>query len=90
MVAGTDSLAHERAIETGIREGDKVQVLKGLKQDEQVIVVGGLGLEDKAKIHVEKPGEKADEKTTTRRATKKPTIRLTRKPTRRPNQHDGK
>jgi HlyD family secretion protein len=63
MVAGADSLAHERTIETGIREGDKVQVLKGLNEGERVIVVGGLRLADKAKIHVEKPGEKADEKT---------------------------
>jgi HlyD family secretion protein len=62
MVVGPDSLAHERPIETDIREGDKVQVLKGLNEGERVIVVGGLGLEDKAKVKVEKPGEKTDEK----------------------------
>lgn len=62
MVVGSDSLAHEKKIETGIREADKVQVLKGLVPGEQVIVVGGLGLEDKAKVRVEKPGEKTDEK----------------------------
>jgi HlyD family secretion protein len=62
MVVGIDSLAHERTIETDIREGDKVQVLKGLNEGERVIVVGGLGLEDKAKVKVEKPEEKSDEK----------------------------
>ncbi len=63
MVVGTDSLAHERKIEIGIREADKVQVLKGLEPGEQVIVVGGLGLEDKAKVRIEKAGAKAGEKT---------------------------
>jgi multidrug efflux pump subunit AcrA (membrane-fusion protein) len=62
LVVGSDSLAHERKIETGIRETDKVQVLKGLEPGEQVIVVGGLGLEDKAKVRVEKAEVKSDKK----------------------------
>jgi multidrug efflux pump subunit AcrA (membrane-fusion protein) len=37
-----------------------VQVLKGLQPGEQVIVVGGLGLEDKAKVRVEKAEEKTE------------------------------
>ena len=57
LVVGADSLAHERPIEIGIRESDKVQVLKGLEQGEQVIVVGGLGLKDKAKVRIEKSDE---------------------------------
>jgi HlyD family secretion protein len=60
MVFGADSLAHERRIEVGIREPDKVQVLKGLDQGEQVIVVGGLGLKDKAKVRIENADEKND------------------------------
>jgi len=63
LVVGSDSLAHERKIETGIRETDRVQVLKGLEPGEQVIVVGGLGLEDKAKVRIEKTEEKSDKKT---------------------------
>jgi multidrug efflux pump subunit AcrA (membrane-fusion protein) len=62
LVVGADSLAHEREIETGIRESGRVQILKGLEPGEQVIVVGGLGLEDKAKVRVEKPEEKSDKK----------------------------
>jgi RND family efflux transporter MFP subunit len=54
---GADSLAHERRIEIGIRESDKIQVLKGLEQNEQVIVVGGLGLKDKAIVRIEKSDE---------------------------------
>jgi RND family efflux transporter MFP subunit len=63
MVVGTDSLAHQRAIEAGIREGDRVQVLKGLDPGELVIVVGGFGLEDKTMVKVEKSENKSDEKT---------------------------
>jgi multidrug efflux pump subunit AcrA (membrane-fusion protein) len=50
MVAGADSLAHERKVELGISSGEDVQILSGVKEGEQVITVGGLGLEDKAKI----------------------------------------
>lgn len=53
LVAGSDSLAHEREIEAGIREGDKVQVLKGLSLGEQVITLGGFGIEDKTKVKIE-------------------------------------
>jgi HlyD family secretion protein len=60
LVVGADSLAHERGIEVGIREPDKVQALKGLEQGEQVIVVGGLGLKDKTKVRIENADEKND------------------------------
>ncbi len=68
-VAGSDSVAHDRQIEAGIREAGKVQVLKGLTAGEQVITSGGYGLQDNAKIKVsageEEPsqseeGKKAD------------------------------
>ena len=67
MVVGADSVTHERKVEVGVREADKVQILSGLKPGEQVITVGGVGLEDKAKVRMEKPsekpeGEKADER----------------------------
>jgi len=58
MVVGADSVAHEHKAEVGVREPDKVQILSGVKPGEQVITVGGVGLEDKAKVSVQKPGEK--------------------------------
>lgn len=60
MVAGSDGLAHERPVKTGVHSGDDVQILSGVKEGEQVITQGGLGLDDKAKIQAAKPGE-ADE-----------------------------
>ncbi len=61
MVLGADSAAHEQKVEVGVREGDSVQILSGVKEGDQVITVGGLGLEDKAKVKVG-AGKDADEK----------------------------
>jgi len=58
IVVGADSVAHARKIETGAREADKVQVVSGLKPGEQVVTVGGIGVDDGIKVRVEKPGEK--------------------------------
>jgi RND family efflux transporter MFP subunit len=55
MVVGADSVAHERKIETGVTEPDKLQVVSGLQPGERVITVGGLGLQDGAKVQIGKP-----------------------------------
>jgi HlyD family secretion protein len=61
MLAGSDSLAHEQKVEVGVRSGDDVQILSGVKEGDKVIVEGALGLEDKAKIQVgAKPAEDKD------------------------------
>jgi multidrug efflux pump subunit AcrA (membrane-fusion protein) len=52
MVAGTDNLAHERKISVGIRQGDNLQLISGVQAGEKVIISGGLGLDDKAKIKI--------------------------------------
>lgn len=57
MVAGSDSLAHERKVEVGIRTADVAQILSGVKPGEQVITQGALGLDDKAKIQIAAAGE---------------------------------
>jgi HlyD family secretion protein len=62
MVAGSDSLAHERKVELGVHSGDDVQIVSGVKEGDQVITVGGLGLEDKAKIEISKPEASGDTK----------------------------
>lgn len=58
MVAGPDGLAHEHAVQVGVRSGDDVQILSGVNPGEQVITEGGLGLDDKSKIQIAKPGSK--------------------------------
>ncbi len=66
FVVGPDSVAHERKVETGIRQGDQVQILKGLSAGDRVVTTGGLGLEDGAKVQVQQAeaasGESAAEK----------------------------
>jgi HlyD family secretion protein len=52
MVAGSDGLAHQFAVETGIHEDDHVQIVKGLSGNENVIVRGAYGIPDKTKIEV--------------------------------------
>lgn len=61
MSVGSHSVAHEHEVEVGIRQADKVQILKGLEAGERVVTVGGLGLEDNAKVKIVKAGEKDDD-----------------------------
>ena len=45
-----DLVAHRRSVQLGMREGGKVQILSGVAPGEDVVVVGGMGLDDKAKV----------------------------------------
>ena len=53
--------AHKKKVEVGVREGDKVQIVSGVSPGEQVVSVGGIGLEDKAKVRIVQPGQKEEE-----------------------------
>jgi multidrug efflux pump subunit AcrA (membrane-fusion protein) len=61
MVVTPDSIAHERKIAVGVRQGNRVQIASGLQEGEQVVTSGGLGLEDKAKVAIQKPKSEEDE-----------------------------
>jgi RND family efflux transporter MFP subunit len=50
MVLGNDGLAHQVSVETGIRQGDRLQITKGLNAGEKVITTGAYGLPDKTKV----------------------------------------
>jgi len=58
MTVDDKEVAHRKTVQIGAREPALVQVVAGIQPGERVITVGGLGLEDKAKVHVLKPGEK--------------------------------
>ena len=58
LVVSGDSTVHRKAIETGARDGDKVQVLSGVSAGEQVVTAGGVGLDDNSKVRIVKPGAK--------------------------------
>jgi len=55
MIAGSDGKAHPVSVETGIRQGDHVQITKGLSGNEKVITTGAYGLPDGTKIRIEAP-----------------------------------
>jgi RND family efflux transporter MFP subunit len=61
MVVSSDSVAHERAVAVGVRQGARVQILSGVQQGEQVVTSGGLGLEDKAKVTIQQPKSEDDD-----------------------------
>jgi hypothetical protein len=61
MVITADSKAHERKVIPGVRQGDRVQIVTGLQEGEQVVTSGGLGLEDKAKVAIQAPKSEEDE-----------------------------
>jgi len=61
MVVTSDNIAHERKITPGVRQGDRLQIAGGLQEGEQVVTSGGLGLDDKAKVVIQKPKSDEDE-----------------------------
>jgi len=61
MVISADSVAHERPVTVGVRQGNRVQILSGIQQGDQVVTSGGLGLEDKAKVAIQQPKSEDDD-----------------------------
>ena len=58
MTVSADNIAHRRPVTVGAREDDNVQISSGVAPGELVIVTGGLGLDDKAKVRIVRPGDK--------------------------------
>jgi RND family efflux transporter MFP subunit len=52
LTVGSDSTVRRKTVKLGVREGNQVQILAGVSPGEEVVVVGGLGLDDKAKVKV--------------------------------------
>lgn len=55
MVIGSDQVAHQTAVKTGIRESSELQILSGLKEGERVVTQGAYGLPDGTKVTVSAP-----------------------------------
>lgn len=54
MVAGADGHAHQTTVRAGIRQGEQVQIIEGLKVSDRVVGAGAYGLPDNTKITAEK------------------------------------
>ena len=50
VLAGTDSHAHFKTVQTGIRNAQSVQIISGLKEGDPVITSGGYALPDKTQV----------------------------------------
>jgi HlyD family secretion protein len=59
LIVDDKNVAHEKVVQIGVREPEMVQIVSGVDVGERVVTQGGLGLEDKTKVRVMKPGEKA-------------------------------
>lgn len=61
MVIGSDSVAHKKAVQLGINDGEDIQVTQGLNGSETVITTGAYGLDDGTKVKIGKPEEENGE-----------------------------
>ena len=52
LTVSADSIAHRRTVTLGVREGNLVQILSGCTPGEEVVIVGGMGLDDKARVTI--------------------------------------
>jgi len=52
IVVTPDKVAHKRNVQVGVRQGDKVQILNGVLPGEEVVTVGGMGVDDKQKVRI--------------------------------------
>lgn len=52
LAVSSDSIAHKRSVSLGVRQGNQVQILSGVNPGEEVVVVGGMGLDDKTTVKI--------------------------------------
>jgi len=80
MLAGSDGKAHQQAVEVGIRQGDEVQITKGLSPGQNIITQGAYGLPDNTAIKIVQPAPASDEKPGGNDSGEKPSADKTSKP----------
>ena len=59
MLVGADGRAHQQPVKTGVKQGDDVQILDGVKEGQKVVTAGAYGLPDNTKITIEAAKESA-------------------------------
>jgi HlyD family secretion protein len=62
MVIGSDGVAHQTPVETGIADADLTQILTGLSAGQQVVTTGAASLDDGTHVKVTPPGDADDQK----------------------------
>ena len=62
MVIGADNIAHRKALEVGITDGQDTQVVSGVKAGDLVVTTGAYGMDDGTKVKVVAAGAEDDDK----------------------------
>ena len=60
MVIGSDNTAHKKTVETGIEDGDDIQITQGLTTNDMVITTGAYGLDEGTKVKIGKGDDDTD------------------------------
>jgi len=60
MVIGSDSTAQKKTVQTGIQDGDDIQITQGLTTSDMVITTGAYGLDKGTKVKIGKADEDED------------------------------
>ena len=60
MVIGADGAAHKKSVQTGIQDGEDVQITQGLTTSDMVITSGSYGLDEGTKVKIGKADEDED------------------------------
>lgn len=61
MVIDSNDVAHQRQLETGIADGNRIQVIHGLRAGEKVVTSGAYAMDDGTKVAILPPNDAADE-----------------------------
>ena len=64
LVIGSDGVAHQTAVTTGITDSGMTEILTGLNAGQQVVTTGAASLDDGTKVQVKPAGDddKSDDK----------------------------
>lgn len=60
MIIGPDSTAQKKPVQTGIQDGDDIQITQGVTFTDMVITTGAYGLDKGTKVKIGKAGEDED------------------------------
>jgi RND family efflux transporter MFP subunit len=60
MVIGADGVANQKAVKTGITDGQDTQILSGLAAGDQVVTKGAYGMDDGTKVKIAAAGAADD------------------------------
>jgi HlyD family secretion protein len=60
MVVGSDSTAQKKTVQTGIQDGDDIQITQGVTTTDMVITTGAYGLDKGTKVKIGKADEDDD------------------------------